>query len=241
VSSRHLLTLFDSIYLAALSAWLGGALVFTFDVAPILFRAAGADWGVKLVRAIFPRYYIGGAISGAVALPAFVAGPLCFQEYRGAMVGVQALLIIFGILLMLYGANSLTPAICAAMDQAESGQARSRQLRRRAAGLDILVFVAGLSLLVAFVMRPAPKTAGIIEMTPQERARYDQALNRVIEDVEARYGLRPPRVLVPGETVGPDPLIDAETVREIESYYAKKQLRDKARAGKPPPAGARLP
>ena len=30
----------------------------------------------------------------------------------------------------------------------------------------------------------------------------------------------------------PDPLIDQETVREIESYYAKKRLRDQARAGK---------
>ena len=30
----------------------------------------------------------------------------------------------------------------------------------------------------------------------------------------------------------PSPLIDAETVREIESYYAKKRLRDQARAAK---------
>ena len=40
-----------------------------------------------------------------------MAGPLCFHEYRGAIVGVQALAIIFAILLMLYGGNSLTPAI----------------------------------------------------------------------------------------------------------------------------------
>ena len=78
----------------------------------------------KLVRAIFPRYYLGGAISGAVALPAFVAGPLCYREYRGAMVGVQALAIIFGILLMLYGANSLTPAIGEAPGR-HAGQAGS--------------------------------------------------------------------------------------------------------------------
>ena len=40
-------------------------------------------------------------------------------------------------------------------------------------------------------------------MTPQERARYDAAINRVIEDVEVKYGLRPPRPLGPGETSGP--------------------------------------
>ena len=55
--------------------------------------------------------------------------------------------------------------------------------------------------------------------------------------MEAKYGLRPPRHLAPGETRRPDPLIDAETVREIESYYAEKRLRDQARAGKVSPHG----
>ena len=94
----------------------------------------------------------------------------------------------------------------------------------------------GLSLLVAFAGRPAPKTSGIIELTPQERARYDPAVNRVIEDVEAKYGLRPPRPKVPARRAT-DPLIDQETVREIESYYARKRLRDQARAGKTPTTG----
>ena len=43
-------------------------------------------------------------------------------------------------------------------------------------------------------------------------------------------GLRAPKSS--GENAAPDPLIDEETVREIESYYAKKRLRDQARAGK---------
>jgi hypothetical protein len=36
----------------------------------------------------------------------------------------------------------------------------------------------------------------------------------------------------------PGPLIDAETIREIESYYAKKRERDQARAAKAQKAGA---
>ena len=36
-------------------------------------------------------------------------------------------------------------------------------------------------------------------MTPAERVRYDAAINRVIQDVEAKYGMRPPRVPEPGE------------------------------------------
>ena len=53
--------------------------------------------------------------------------------------------------------------------------------------------------------------------TPQERARYDLAINRLIEDVEAKYGLRPPRTLAPGETAEPDPMIDQETVRVLDA------------------------
>ena len=113
-----------------------------------------------------------------------------------------------------------------------------KRWRRLATCLNLLLIVVAVSLLVAHVIRPAPRTSGIIEMTPQERARYDAALNRVIEDVEARYGLRPSRPLAPGERAAPGSIIDAETVREIESYYAKKQLRDQARAGPKPRSAA---
>jgi uncharacterized membrane protein len=237
VTSRHLLTLFDTVYLAALSVWIGGAVFMVFGLNPILLKTIGSESASKLIRAIYPRYYVGAAIAGAVALPAFVAGPLCYREYRGAMVAVQAMVIIFGILLMLYGANSLTPAIGKSPANTAPGENRVEQWRRLATGLNLLLALVALLLLVAHVIRPAPRTSGIIEMTPQERARYDAALNRVIEDVEVKYGLRPPRPLAPGEASAPGPLIDAETVREIESYYAKKRARDQARAAKSQKAG----
>jgi hypothetical protein len=238
LTARQLLTFFDSVYLAALSAWIGGAIFFTFGLAPILFKTVGAESGLALIRAIYPRYYVGAAIFGAVALAAFVAGPLCYHEYRGAMTGVQALAIILAILLMLYGGNSLTPAICAAGRDGASSRSQFEHLQRRAAGLNLFALVIGLSLLVAYVVRPVPKTSGIVELTPRERARYDAAINRVIEDVEVRYGMRPPRPQGSVENAATDPLIDAKTVQEIESYYAKKRLRDQARAGKVPTTAA---
>jgi hypothetical protein len=238
VTARQLLALFDSIYLTALAVWIGGAVFLVFGLNPTLLRAIGSESATKLIRAIYPRYYVGAAIAGAVALPAFVSGPLCYREYRGAMVAIQALAIIFGILLMLYGANSLTPAIGKAPEDAAAGGSRVVHWQRLATRLNGLLVLVALSLLVAHVIRPAPKTSGIIEMTPQERARYDAALNRVIEDVEVKYGLRPPRPLAPGESTSPGPLIDAETIREIESYYAKKRERDQARAAKAQKAGA---
>ena len=107
VSARFLLTLFDSVYLLTLTAWVGSILFFSFAIAPIIFNVLGAESGAKFVRALFPRYYLWGAISGSLALPAFVAGPLCFQEYRGIRVAIQAMAILACILIMLYGANSL--------------------------------------------------------------------------------------------------------------------------------------
>lgn len=230
MTSRYLLALFDSAYIVAMTAWVGSILFFSFGVAPIIFNVLGAEAGGKFVRALFPRYYLWGAISGAVALPSMVAVPLCYPEYRGPMVGVQALAIIGCTLIMLYAGNSLTPAINQARDAGPSGRHRFQQLHRRSVRLNALVLVVGLGLLVGFATRPAPRSSGIVEQTPTERLRYDEAVNRVIQDVEAKYGLRPPRAAESGKPADLGPVIDAETVKEIDSMYAQKRLRDEARA-----------
>jgi hypothetical protein len=161
---------FDSVYLVALTAWVGSILFFSFAVAPVIFKVLGAEAGGRFVRALFPRYYLWGAISGAVALPATVAVPLCYPELRGPWVGVRALVIIAGILTMLYAGNSLTPAINAARDAGPAGRERFDRLHRRSVRLNALVLLMGLSLLVAFAARPAPRTAGIVEPSPADRA-----------------------------------------------------------------------
>jgi len=230
VTSRYLVAVFDSAYIVAMTAWVGSILFFSFGVAPIIFNVLGSEAGGKFVRALFPRYYLWGAISGAIALPSLVAVPLCYPEYRGPMVGVQALAIIGCTLIMLYAGNSLTPAINQARDAGPSGHRRFQQLHRRSVRLNALVLVVGLGLLVGFATRPAPRTSGILEKTPTERLRYDEAVNRVIQDVEAKYGLRPPRAAESGKPADLGPVIDAETVQEIDSIYAQKRLRDEARA-----------
>ncbi len=221
MSARFLLTVFDSVYVITLTAWVGSILFFSFAIAPLIFRVLDAESGAKFVRALFPRYYLWGAVSGAVALPAFVAGPLCVHEYRGIRIAIQAMAILGCTLIMLYGANSLVPEINRARDAGPAGHDRFVRLHRRSVWLNSLVLIVGVGLIIAFAARPVPRTAGILELTPTERARYDAALSRVIEDVEARHGLRPERHLAPGESSGPDPLIGEEVVKEIESYYDK--------------------
>lgn len=176
MTPRTLLALFDSVYVLALAAWVGSLLFFSFGVAPIIFRVLGAEAGGRFVRALFPRYYAWGAVSGAIALPAYLGVPLSFPELRGPMVGVQALVILAGTLSMLYGGNSLTPAINAARDAGPEGKARFDRLHRRSVRLNGLVLVLGVGLLIAFANRPSPRTVGIVEPSPAERARaaYEQ-------------------------------------------------------------------
>jgi hypothetical protein len=219
VTARFLLGLFDSVYLIALTAWVGSLLFFSFGVAPIIFKVLGAEAGGRFVRALFPRYYTWGVIAGAVALPAYLGVPLSFPEYRGPLVGVQALVILAGTLIMLYGGNSLVPAINAARDAGPSEQARFARLHRRSVRLNALVMVLGLGLLVAFANRPAPRTSGIVEMTPAERARYDARMEKIIEEIEAG---RRPAPEADGSERFP---IDDAAIKEVDDLYHRKRRR----------------
>lgn len=181
MDARFLLAFFDSVYVLALTAWVGSILFFSFGVAPVIFQVLSSEAAAKFVRTLFPRYYLWGAISGAIALPAYIGAPLSHGELRGPLVAVQSLLILSCTLIMLYAANSLTPAINAARDAGPSGEARFNQLHRRSVRLNGLVLVIGIGLLIAFATRPRPKTMGILEPTPLERSqssfeRYQQQM-----------------------------------------------------------------
>ena len=106
------------------------------------------------------------------------------------MIAVQALLILAGILIMLYAGNTLTPAINAARDAGPAEHARFERLHRRSVRLNGLVLTIGLGLVIAQAARPAPRSAGIPEMTPAERARYDAEIGAVLSAIETRQGER---------------------------------------------------
>jgi hypothetical protein len=182
-----LLNLFDSIYVLALTAWVGSILFFSFGIAPLIFKVLDPQSAARFLRALFPRYYAWGAITGAIALPASVAGPLCVSELRGPGVAIRATLILACILVMFYGGNTLAPAINAARDAGEAGKAQFTRLHRLSVQLNGAVMVVGTGLLIAFAVRPTPQTQGIVELSPIERSRRDvEILKKRASDLEKR-------------------------------------------------------
>lgn len=229
MTARSLLALFDSVYVLALTAWVGSVFYFSFGLAPILFKEPGAEWGGRFLKSLLPRFYAWGTSWGAIALPSLMGVPLSFPEFRGPLVALQALSILAGILVMLYGGNTLTPALNAAREALPAGKERLDRLQRRAVWLNHAVLVLGAGLIVAFANRPAPRTLGIVEMTPRERARYDQSIGKVIEDMEVRQGLRAPKAspgAVGSSGEGEHPTVDAQTIEELDGIFARKRARD---------------
>jgi hypothetical protein len=173
VSARFLLGIFDSVYVLALSAWVGAIAFFWFAVVPIVCSTLGGEAAERVVRALSPRYYAWGATAGAIALPAFVAGPLCYPEFRGPSIGVQAMLILGAILLTFYAGNAPGPTAAGAGKAAQEADATARRTRYRSMSLNMAVLAIGVGLLIAFANRPAPRTSGILEPSPMERIRLE--------------------------------------------------------------------
>jgi hypothetical protein len=232
------MALFDSIYVLSLAAWIGSSLFLSLGAIPLFLRQLATNAADDLIRALIPRYCVWGAICGAMALTSVVAVPLCFPEYRGARVALQAAAIISCLLITLYLGNTSMPLHGGRGRHEGPPVERGSVTHRRASRSSALVAVTGTGLLVAFATRASPRSSGIVELTPAGRARYDAAISRVIEQIEVKYGFRD---RLDGRPDGPqeiEPPIDPETVKEIDSYYARKRRKENSRAGRATPPGA---
>lgn len=218
MTARFLLPVFDSVYLFALASWVGSILFFSFGVAPVIFRVLGAEAGGRFVRALFPRYYAWGVVGAAVALPAFLGVPLAFPEYKGPWVGVQAGLILAGVLIFLYCGNSLTPAINAARDEGPAGAERFDRLHRRSVQWNAVALVLGIILLVAHATRRPPLTRGIEELSPRDRLEYDRQFESALHEI----------------------YFDEAARKELEEMVAARRRRN-AKTPTAPPAGMKRP
>jgi hypothetical protein len=228
VSPKFLLTVFDTAYVLALATWLGGLACIGFGVLSSTDSRSGRGPEDLWLSQVLARIYAMGAMAGAIALPSFVAVPLCYPEYRGPLVGVQAIGILGGIVLMFYAGHSVSRIGADPKSREAGSEGDFNAFRRRLLWLNASVLTVGLGLIVGFVTRPAPRSSGIEELGPADRARYDSAINRVIENVESKYGFRPAanqeKLQKPGTATAAElPEIDREAVEELELYYSRKR------------------
>jgi Domain of unknown function (DUF4149) len=97
--------------------WLGSTVFFSFFIAPVLFRVLAAPDAARVVRAVFPRYYLLGIVCGLVLCSLLL---LRWDWPRLAAV-------IFLTLIDLYCRQFLTPRINEARD---AGPPRQREFDR---------------------------------------------------------------------------------------------------------------
>ena len=125
--------------LVLLGGLLGSMLFFAAVVAPAVFRALPGEVAGRLLRALFPRYYLWGLLVAVLAtLQALLA------DAGGAVIVICALVT----LLFVFTRQLLLSAISRARD-AREGDPRAERRFRRLHGASMLVNLAQMLLLIA--------------------------------------------------------------------------------------------
>jgi hypothetical protein len=135
----------------AITCWLGAIVFFSFVVAPTAFRVLGEANAGRLVRAVFPKYYLLGIVCGVLLAGVQLARG--FLYYWGGMIRPALILFTLLTLLSIYARQILVPAANAARDSGESGRGRFRTLHRRSVMLNGFVLLCGLLYLLWMGMR----------------------------------------------------------------------------------------
>ncbi|HEU4439186.1 MAG TPA: DUF4149 domain-containing protein [Methylomirabilota bacterium] len=143
----------------AVLGWLSVMAFFGGIVAPAAFTTLDREAAGRFVSAVFPRYYLGGAALGAVALAALVARASTSRFRLGD--GLPLLLVAVMLAATLYAWLVVLPAAHAAREaarQAAAGAASPEalafaRLHRLSGLLNGVTMVAGVLVLVTLGMR----------------------------------------------------------------------------------------
>jgi uncharacterized membrane protein len=143
----------------AVLLWLGVMGFFAFVVAPAAFTALDREAAGRFVGAVFPRYYLVGAVLGTCALVALIAQRLRDDGRHGDWLG--SALVVVMLALTLYAWLAVLPAAQAAkqaMRLASSGAGEVEalsfsRLHRLSTILNGVVMLAGMAFVVLDVAR----------------------------------------------------------------------------------------
>jgi uncharacterized membrane protein len=153
------------VHLLALVVWIGGVVFFSFFTAPALFSVLPRDMAGRVTVALFPRYYLMGAVCGVIALLTALLQWLRAPA-RARRLPVEMILLILMLAMTLYAGlgilpetSSLRPQIRAADGSPgrEAAQRRFDILHRRSVVLNGLVLLCGIGALATLARRDRPQ------------------------------------------------------------------------------------
>ena len=183
MGATFLLPVFEITYLLCLAIWVGGMLLIRGAVLPLASTTTSDSSRFEAIASWLNRYYLWITVAIGVALPAAVGRPLSFPELRGPLVAVQAGVLLVAIVLAITAASQVLASGRAGSPTALDADAitQFRRVVRRTGLMDAISVLLGVGLLVAFVLKDAPRSAGIVEPTPEQR--YETNL-QILQEIE---------------------------------------------------------
>ena len=142
------------LYNFILALWVGGIVIFTFLVTPIIFQSFGRDTAGEIVGKLFPYYFPYNLVLSVVALAIFIV----FSGIKGNIRGKITIIILsIAVLINLFITFKLHPDIVSVKQQIKTFETQSdesparnqfRKLHAISAILNILLLIDGTALII---------------------------------------------------------------------------------------------
>jgi uncharacterized membrane protein len=143
-----------SLYNLILSLWVGGIAIFTFIIAPAVFRSFGRDTASSIVDRLFPGYFLYTLILAVLAFITFFT--MAVDKYQPA-VRISFVLLLIALVITAYVAFKLHPDAVKLKQQITSFERESpdsparkqfARLHAVSASLNLLLLADGIALLM---------------------------------------------------------------------------------------------
>jgi len=144
-----------SLYNVVLALWIGGMSIFTFLVAPAIFKSYGRDTASDIVGHIFPGYFLYDLVLSAVALVLFF---LITVDRKAFVSRLSLVLLAAALIVNVFIVLKLYPEVIQAKQDVASFERESpdsparknfRRLHALSTTLNLFLLVDGITLLIA--------------------------------------------------------------------------------------------
>ncbi|MBI3209020.1 MAG: DUF4149 domain-containing protein [Candidatus Solibacter usitatus] len=130
----------------SLAVWVGAIVFFTLFTAPVLFQRLNEEDATRIIRILFPRYYLLGTVCSFLVAGVQLARG--FLWFWGGMIGLAAAMFLLLGALNLYARQVLAPAINRARDAGPAEKKRFSALHLRSVAINAFTLIACVAYLI---------------------------------------------------------------------------------------------